>query len=370
MQWVPTSSLYVGQLASPLDFAAIEQSLATLDQYRGGELRGPFGRPGWLQIATEWVESQALSVGLHLTGSFRQLNASPTFSLVRFETDGPAIWFKAVGEPNVHEYRVTLRLASTFPKFLPNILAARSEWNAWLSVEAEGIHLTADAPLHAWQRAASAFAQLQCATFGNALHLIHNGCKDMRIPTLGSFLAPFFEFATELMDQQTKPSPAPLSRPALDLLVRELGDSLDSLAARNIPNVLGHMDLNPANILVGPTRSVFLDWAEGAVGNPFLSLEYLREHWRRLHGADPAAENDLVSTYIEQWRPLVSPEAMAAALEHTPLVAAFASAVNGMPWQNPEPSRRAAIAPYLRSLTRRMKREADALHGRRVLCVL
>jgi len=64
----------------------------------------------------------------------------------------------------------------------------------------------------------------------------------------------------------------------------------------------------------------------------------------------------------------VSPSAIKVALEHTPLVAAFAFAVLDKPWERPE-SLRYATAPYLRSLTRRMKREADALKQRRAVCV-
>jgi len=44
--------------------------------------------------------------GLRLSGEFRQLNASPTFALLRLETTGQALWFKAVGEPNLREFPI------------------------------------------------------------------------------------------------------------------------------------------------------------------------------------------------------------------------------------------------------------------------
>ena len=369
MDWHRVASLVPADFDDPASYAVIEIALGILDQHRRGKLEGPFGQTGWLHFVTEWVETQASGIGLRLNGNYRQWNASPTFSLVRFETNGPALWFKAVGQPNLHEYSITRKLATAFPEFLPRLLALRPGWNAWLSVEAEGAHLTEDCSLSDWRRVVSAFARLQLATFGDALHLVDAGCKDVRAHTLQSYVGPFFDFIAELMDQQTKPTPAPLSRQQIRVLACDVETSLERLAAGVFPNVLGHMDLNPENILVGENRCVFLDWAEGVVGHPFFSFEYLREHWRKRHGGGAAAEKALVSAYTREWQSFTSAAAIEGALEHTPLVAAFASAAFDMPWRRHESSR-LAIAPYLRSLARRMKREADVLKERRALCVL
>lgn len=370
MEWLSIDRLSVDAFQSPSDFAAIRNSLGILEQYRRGELPGPFGKPGWLRTVTEWAETQAEAVSLHLTGAVRQLNASPTFSLLRLESTGPALWFKAVGEPNLHEFSLTGKLAAALPEFLPRVLAAQPRWNAWLSVEAEGAHLTEKSPLSEWRKVASNLAQLQRATFGHTLHLIEAGSKDARVETLQSCVQPFFDFAARLMDKQTKSSPQPLSRTELRTLANDVADSLDRLDASGIPSVLVHMDLNLNNIVVGKSRCVFLDWAEGAIGHPFLSFEYLREHWRKLHGADAAAESALLSTYRSEWSSFISAEAIDASLERTPLVAAYASAVLHRPWHEGESSGDGiAIAPYLRSLTRRMKREAKALKHRRAPCV-
>jgi hypothetical protein len=356
-EWRPVSSLTRKDFGEPPDSVAFEHALDRLDQYRSGELQGPFARMGWFQNVIEWVEAEAAAVGLRLTGAFRQLNASPTFSLIRFESDGPALWFKAVGEPNLHEYSITGALAGAFPEFLPRLLARHADWSAWLGVETEGTHLTADSPLRDWERVAATLARLQLATFGSALHLIEAGCRDARPLALRALVEPFFEFAAGLMDQQRKVEPAPLSRHALQSLALTVDESLDCLAAGDIPNVVGHLDFNPGNILVSAERCFFLDWAGGYVGSPFFTLEYLREHWKRLHGNDAAAQKALIDAYAWEWRSFVSPAAIAAALERTPLLAAFVFAAVGAQWQSSEPA-------YLRSLARRMKREADALKQR------
>src|ERR1700722_6361245 len=69
---------------------------------------GPFSTPGWLAQLFEWVQTQLDPQGFRITGVIRQLNASPTFSLIRLETTGPAIWFKATGQPNLHERPISL----------------------------------------------------------------------------------------------------------------------------------------------------------------------------------------------------------------------------------------------------------------------
>ncbi len=85
------------------EVGAIKESLEELEPYARGDRLGPFARPGWLRELFSWTQEQVAPLGLRVTGGFRQLNASPTFSLIRMETDDCALWFKATGEPNSHE---------------------------------------------------------------------------------------------------------------------------------------------------------------------------------------------------------------------------------------------------------------------------
>src|SRR5437899_1228286 len=153
-QWVRVAMLSARDFEDDVDFAILRGSLATLEQYARGELQGVFGQPGWLDEVTEWVQAGAKASRLSLTGAFRQLNASPTFSLIRFETDGPALWFKAVGEPNLHELPTTLSLTRLFPGYLPPILAVQPLWNAWLSEEISNTTLEQFTELSVWERVA------------------------------------------------------------------------------------------------------------------------------------------------------------------------------------------------------------------------
>src|SRR6516225_4256439 len=85
------------------DFAAIDTFRSLLEQNPD---RHPFLKPDWFHKVALWVDESLTSNSLRRTGPFEQLNASSTFSLMRFATSGPAVWFKAVGAPNTHEFLV------------------------------------------------------------------------------------------------------------------------------------------------------------------------------------------------------------------------------------------------------------------------
>ena len=359
MNWFPVDSLAQRDFPEAQDFHAIDAATKLFDQYRNAGAGEPFGKFGWLRDVTEWVVSKATQIGLHLTGNFEQFNASPTFSLVRFETNGSALWFKAVGEPNLREYPITAQLTKFFPVYVPKIIGTRADWNAWLAVEVEGIHLDETSDFDMWSTAATTLANLQIASLGQSLHLIHAGCRDARVCSLVDLVNPFLEVMAKLMDRQTKDSPPRLSRNQLSVLGSQLQDALASLSYAQIPNALGHLDFNPGNILISRNRCVFLDWAEACVGHPFLTFQFLLERWRRLHPLRESWESKLQLAYLEGWRSLTEPCQLTEALAIAPLLAVFTYAAVGQAWHDARWRDRTDAAGYLRSLTRRIRREAD-----------
>jgi hypothetical protein len=367
-EWMAVDGLGESVFRDPCDFQALRQAIAQSMAHAEDSSHGPFGKLGWFLDLQHWVQEQIRTCGLHLNGSFRQLNACPTFSLIRFETDGPAVWFKAVGAPNQREYPLTLALARLFPRFLPQIIARRPEWNGWLAREAEGPLLRECSGLASWEDAARDLAELQISSLGRSLHLLDPGARDLRAWALVDFVGPFFRTMTELMECQTKMPPAPLLQEELRWLSTQIQDSLTVLEETNFPSTLGHLDINPGNIICSPTDCVFLDWAEAFVGHPFLTFEYLLEHFRRTFGRDQLQETQLVARYSSPWRAFLSESDIRRALEVAPLVAVFACAVGNDLWTNPRKLGGPRSAGYLRGLTRRMQREAHALMGRSVSC--
>lgn len=368
-QWIPVATLSKEPLTGVSDHWAIEQSRVQC----GADVKispvGPFTGLGWFEELRGWIEGVIEPLGFKLNGNFRQLNASPTFSLIRFGTDGPALWFKAVGEPNQREFPITCVLSSLFPGHVPGMVAARPDWNGWLARETVGKLLSDVQEGALWKKAAAALADLQIGSIDHGAEILASGAHDLGVAALSKKVEPFLDTVTQLMEQQTKIPPAPLVRTELLLLRDRITAALEALDALGVPETLGHLDLNPGNIIASRDRCVFLDWAEAYIGNPFLTLQYMLEHLRRTMGVDSALERSLVNSYCERWQPMVGRTAIDDALSIAPLLAVFAYAAGNDVWLDEQRLLEPATAGYLRSLARRMHRELSVIGERRSLCV-
>jgi hypothetical protein len=367
--WVPTNSLSQQSFADAKEYSVVQQSLTECKVVAGSPMPRPFAAVGWFEQLLEWVEEASHPLKLQLNGRFRQLNASPSFSLIRFETNGRAIWFKAVGEPNLREFSITLTLAELFPECLPPIFAVRPEWNGWLSLESEGIELQQTRDLDHWKDAAKTLARLQVRSTSQHGKLRDCGARDLTTIALPNLVEPLLHVLARLMEEQVAFSPAPLT----EMEVLSLGDQIETalsvLRELAVPQALGHLDLNPGNIVVSRNGCNFLDWAEAYIGHPFLSFEYFLEHYRRNVGVNTYAEVELTAAYSEPWEEMLSPDVISRSLAVSPLLAIFAYAVGNNVWNDQEKLKVASTSGYFRSLTRRMKREAGQLFDRSSLCL-
>lgn len=367
LRWMPIRDLSEAWFSVPGDIRMVQESLA---RCRPPSCEtAPFTHLNWFEELCEWAAEAISTRGLCLTGNFRQLNSSASFSLIRFETNGPAVWFKAVGAPNQREFPITRALANDFPKYMPDLIGARSDWNAWLTSEAGRTDLAETHDPSLWRSAAAALANLQIESIGNCDRLIGCGAHDLTPTKLLETVSPFLEVTAELMHQQSKTSPPGLSKGDLAVLCECIRNSISALLEFEIPDTLGHLDLNPGNIIVNsPANCVFLDWAEAYVGHPFYSFQYLLQHFRRMVPQDPIAEQAFTSSYLHPWSDLASVEALREAMALAPLIAAFAYGAGTNAWHTPERLRDPKVAGYMRALARRMKREADQLSERSAPC--
>jgi hypothetical protein len=367
--WVPISSLMIDSFRDAQDFRAICNALRALSHNTKTSNEGPFTKPGWLRELCNWIAQQIEPLKFRLTGNFRQLNASSSFSLIRFETTGAAFWFKAVGTPNLHEYPISQALARALPNYVPSVLATKPEWHGWLMADGGSVTLNDVQNPVAWQTALTTFANLQIDSIGLEDEFLDAGCRDLRSAALLELVDPFLEAMADLMKQQSKVPPPILAQQQLLDLSAVLKDALQCLGALRIPDALGHSDFNPGNIIVGPERCTFLDWAEAHVGHPFLTFEYFLAHLRKDYPQLAPLESKLRASYSRIWSSVASPEQIAEAHLFTPLVAVFAYAVSSNVWRDPERLQVPRFQGYLRSLTRRMKQEAQAIQRRRVECI-
>jgi len=172
-----------------------------------------------------------------------------------------------------------------------------------------------------------------------------------------------------LMKKQTKRPPAVLDKRELRSLEQSIQDALSFLENLRIPDALGHLDLNPGNLMVSGSRCFFLDWAEAYLGHPFFTFQYLLEHLRRMSREDYIFKERLVASYLNPWEQTVSRNNVAESMVLAPLLAVFAYAVGSHAWTKPERLSDPKTAGYLRSLVRRMNREANELSERSSACV-
>jgi len=369
MYWLPVDAFSDQFFANAQDFRALTDTLRKIHEFENEETRGPFGKPGWIDELSSWIQHEVDPYGLRLTGEFRQLNASPTFALLRFATNESAVWFKAVGEPNLREFPISLTLSRLFPGFVPGILATRRAWHGWLMTEFVGSTLDEVADACAWERVAQTLGELQIASLGTTERLLDASCRDLRISSLRSLVDPFMEMMSQLMEQQRTTPPPVLDRGELRTLGRQIQEALSKLAELGIPDTLGHLDFNPGNILCSAHRCVFIDWAEAYVGPPFLTFDYLRTHLGRTEREDAGLSANVVTAYETHWRPVLSPDVVAEAMKVASVLAVFAYATATEGWRKPASFGESRAAGYLRSLTRRMHREMRRLQDRRRLCI-
>lgn len=364
LRWADGAALRHEDLARPEDFKALRRALS---QGATSEL-GPFGKRGWFDELLKWMKPYLQLCGLTPTGGFTQFNGSPTFCLIRFETDGPALWFKAVGEPNLREYDITTVLAQRHSRFLPKVIATHPEWHGWLMEEASGIQLNTAVRLDQWQAAARALASFQKESAEGVNALVQAGCRDRRAAGLVDLVDPFLEVIGDLMQRQSKTPPVVLTRQDLSTLSRTIKEACARLQTLGVPDSLGHCDFNPGNIVVAEDGCVFLDWAEAHVGFPFMTFEYLLAHLHRDQPERASWADPIRQAYADEWETVISADKLLEALRIAPLLAVLVYALNRDAWRDPGRLQEPNFARHMRSLSRRMHREAQALIDSEVPC--
>jgi hypothetical protein len=324
----------------------------------------PFARLGWIHALQDWVQ--------HVPGagnivSFSQLSGSDDTCLIRFETPSRPLWYKAVGQSDPKEFSITEALSDWLPQYLPRILSFDSNLNAWLMESGGETSLSEHLAFDTWVSIARRLATMQIDSICHATGLQKRGAIDLRAANLQELIDPFFEFMGILMQGQVRNPPPPLTGNELTELAEVLRFALSELAAIAIPDVIGHVDFNPGNILVGTERSVFIDWSSAYVGSPLLTVEYLIAHFKKNCNVLPGQERSLRRGYREQWLSVLPESDMRRAQHLSPLIAVFASAVAEGAWRDPARLAIPGVSGYMRSLARIMKREMQQLMQRRSL---
>ena len=355
-EWTFIASLAEQSFSHRLDFSAIRALQVGLKRREIERKTGPFLQPDWFTDVTRWIADVLRPHGLRLTGSFEQFNADCKFSLIRFETNGAAVWFKAVGADNSREFPITLALAKLCPAQLPKILASKSEWRAWLAADASGVCLRTTRAAHLWEDAAVNLAQLQIRCMSASGAMRSAGARDLASASLRLQAESFFSYVASSQAIRPKSTAPTLFTEEIEDIKSAVQNSLLHLEALDLPDTIGHMDLNPGNIFSTDRGCVFLDWAESYVGNPFFSFEYLLQHFRQAVAPGVLEEDRFREAYFAPWQAVVSSEAMETAMSFVPPAALFAYATTLWSASIRCEAENMSLTRYLASLIRKMGR--------------
>lgn len=355
-------SLIVDQLPSEIK--------SMLDKILQNHVSGnePFSCLGWLDEALAWIQESAPTNKIPFTGKASQFNASGQFQLIRLDTEHPpAYWLKATGHPNAHEYTITTFLASQTPEYLPRIVAARPDWNAWV-MEEHGQSLYHSLSRATAKNALMRLAELQQRWAGQEAALLAHGCHDHRLNVLLTHIDVIVDYLDEAMHRQISTKVAPMSPERLVVLGDVLKDSCTAALELSIPDTLLHNDISPGSILFDGSTYLFTDWAEAYVGNPFLTLQQFCSHLERCCTDAPNWIPELRNLYGRCWIDRLNAFTVERMLTLSPLLAVLSYFYAHGTWLMHPDYEDAHLLGYHRSMARIMERLAKEHTLTEALC--
>jgi hypothetical protein len=360
------TSPHSATLPGDLELHSIESiEFADLDGYERTSLWGivaghsalsaPFAHLGWIKEAQDWIKSYVSAADF--SGEVRQYNASGTFALLRLSTkSGQSYWLKATGVPNKHEFSINIELAKLFPGYLPTLVAMRQDWNAWVT-EDGGAPLGDIQDLEILTAAVEALADLQFLSLDHISQLEVAGCMNRRLSALRQHLADMFAYLEEAMGHQTSTKVAPLAPSRLGEIRCIVERACERMERLDIPDCLVNGDINLNNILFDGQRFRFTDWAEGGIGNPFLTLQQVIQHVIR-EGEHLEWTPRICGAYKKKWLGLLTERQVDCAFALMPLLS-MADYLHGRgDWLHSSRRDNPSFQAFARTLGRCMDREA------------
>ena len=265
----------------------------------------PWAADDWLPQATAWVMAEVARTGSAVTGALEAARVSPWSALWRVPSTAGVLWLKACAPAMRHETALLVLLARVRPDVVPPILAV---------APAQGLILMADGGellrpytrgkrvTGHWTRIFPRYAALQQEVAPYAAELLAAGVMDRRLATLPA------RYDELLADEAALAIGEPYGlTPAEQAQLRGLSSTFAArcaeLAALGIPDSIDHSDFHDANILLHAGDYRFIDWGDGCVAHPFLTLPVaLRSIAYALDLAvDAPLLAELRDLYLAQW---------------------------------------------------------------------
>jgi hypothetical protein len=336
----------------------------------GGESKSPFTRIGWLDEAVFWIET-ATRRKVSSKTDIEQLNSGGAFALVRFPMkDGSDLWLKATGEPNAHELSITSLLSKLCREHVPEILATKPEWNAWI-MPAEDVGITDFSmnPIELFRMledAVQSMAKLQMKTVGSNSDLLNAGAFDQHLEMLLSHARPLFDYLDEVMELSDSYHTPRLSQRRLGEIRDAFMRAGERVQPLNIPDTVLHGDMSLGNIVVSHRYCQFIDWSEAYVGPCLVTLE----HMLLLNRVENPKVREIMNCalkekYLDVWTAEYDPDALRQGFDYMPLIAVIAALYGRGDWLNSPKRYDAHCLSYARTLAACMDRARPRLERSR-----
>jgi hypothetical protein len=335
--------------------------------------RNPFSQVGWIDEAIAWLEMETGKKVLSRV-EIEQYNAGGAFSLVRFRTqDGCDYWLKATGEPNVHELAITKTLSELGGEYLPDLIATKPAWNAWLTL-GESIQ-SPEALIEPRQfflflkDAVTSMAELQLTVCDRTQELVQAGTFDQSASAFQCGSEALFDYVEEAMSLQTATHVPRLDKVRLQQLRNMFYSVCRRVEDLDLPNTLVHGDLTLGSILIGEEHCKFTDWSEACIGNPFISLQHLLLlNNREDESLAQSMNHVLTNAYSEVWKPHCSSVAIDAGVRYMPIFGIISALYGRGDWFDSPLRHDLRRQSYVRSLTRHLDRAAHSSEWLEALC--
>jgi hypothetical protein len=168
------------------------------------------------------------------------------------------------------------------------------------------------------------------------------------------------------MQRQTSTKVAPIVPSRLRAIRSIVEKACERMQVLNIPNCLVNGDINLDNILFDGRQFRFTDWAEGGIGNPFLTLQQVIQHVIR-EGENLDWSARLCDAYKMKWLAVLTESQIDSAFVLMPLLTMVDYLHGRGDWLQSSRRDEPSFQGFARTLGRCMDRAAAKLQLAEVL---
>lgn len=219
--------------------------------------------PAWRVEAETWIRTAVGAVD-----GIEQIHLQPWSTVLRVATPSGDLFFKANAPQLRHEAALVELLARRRPDCVPPLLAVDAE-RGWMLMADAGEQLRAiverDRELERWLDVLPLYASVQLDLADDVDALLALGVPDFRLATLPAAYERFLD------------GMPPAERRRFAVLLPQVAEMCDELAAYGLPETIQHDDFHDAQVYVRDGRYLLLDWGDACVSHPFFTLSVTLE---------------------------------------------------------------------------------------------